>query len=221
MEDEREEKRLSERYICDMFVSAYNKEYGHDLRIDREGLPHEKEPDFICTDGTGVEVTEVYANREEARSGNMMDRGKPDPSLTSVLSKRGFLYRKQTRPTRVSPGRIVGYMIERIMEKCEKCRKGNYDGCSGKVFLVCDALRSKSSTRIMMDEYMINMLGERVRQELLQDTNEKCFDSIFLIWGTPGNLCTVTFIGGNGPGVFAQNYGNEGVRIEKLWPSKI
>ena len=54
-----------EKAICRAFVFAYDQRFGRRVTKVRRGTP--PEPDFVCDNGIGIEVTTVYEGQDMAK----------------------------------------------------------------------------------------------------------------------------------------------------------
>lgn len=176
MNNEREYKKKNEEDVCLHFLDYYNKQHGCDIKIDRRGDPKKREPDFLCTGGVAVEVTELYTSQKDAKLTSKMRNEKSDPELHGSLNSPSGVGMK--RWENVTRGGI--HMHQGILKKTEKMKKGHYDGCSDttKIFLVCDALQTIAG----INSYMLNFV-EQIKGGLIGYSSEKGkkFDGIFVV----------------------------------------
>ncbi|MFA5140496.1 MAG: hypothetical protein WC728_14800 [Elusimicrobiota bacterium] len=113
-----------EKAICRAFVHAYDKRFGNPVKKVRRGKP--PEPDFVCDNGLGIEVTTVYESQEMARWQNAPGQ----PAIS---------------PLTANPIRSMQSELLRLIE--QKSGK-TYEGCS-QLLLVLWAKAMFSSHEVL------------------------------------------------------------------------
>ena len=175
-EKEEKFKEDVERFVCKVFLEKCKP----GVTIIRHGDPNKKEPDFMCDDGSGVEITGLYAGKEDERQLNKMNQGKKDSAVTEILHE-GKVAVRVSGDISTSDG--VPYMCQQIIEKIKKHRNGNYERCKGEVYLVCNALFGHSMA--FPEQSEIDGLRKMVENDPVYKKNGKQFAGIYILW-TPG-----------------------------------
>ena len=102
------------------FLKLYNDLNKSNLGFVRLGDPNKKEPDCICSANTAIELVGTYDNPYQARKIWNDARGKDNnrkPQLQLLTFEN---------------------LEKEIAKKLEKLNNNNYDGFTGKVFLLCN-----------------------------------------------------------------------------------
>ena len=111
-------KQTHEEKACQRFLSLYNLEKRKNINFIKLGNPDKKEPDCICSDNVAIELVGVYANKYQAEKIWNKVRGKNNKKKPNLL----FL--------------DFDNLQNEIGKKLQKLEAGNYNGFSGKLFLV-------------------------------------------------------------------------------------
>ena len=178
--NERNSKEKVERSVCEKFLELFNEKHGCNVKIERAGDPNKREPDFMCSDGVAVEVTELYANEEDGKISNKMIHGKSDPNLQND----GFGGSIMKDALKVTDEHL--YIASKILEKQKKLNSGNYAGCPDgtKIYLVCNALEKCSMAGLFMGVATIRKICEELHEKMSSRKDKKHFDGIFLLLGS-------------------------------------
>lgn len=112
-------KSSLEESVCKTFLNLFNQSTSQGIFLERLGDPIKKEPDCICSNNIAVELVGVYDNQYQAIRINNEARNK------KVVVKRQL--------------QLLTFdnLQNEIYVKLTKLRNGNYDGFSGKIFLLC------------------------------------------------------------------------------------
>ena len=165
MSKERDLNKDIERFVCEKFLELCNKEINCDIQIERAGNPNKKEPDFMCSNGVAVEVTGIYASKEDGKMSNRIIHG-----------KRGQM------KDYIKTSNAQDYVVSKIVEKHNKHNGGNYSGCPDEteIYLVCNGLPNHSVIGLGIEEE-VDGIREKLDEKLSSGGGEKCFDGIFLL----------------------------------------
>lgn len=140
------------------FLTLYNNLDKNDLSFLKLGDPNKKEPDGICSNDVAVELVGAYDNSYQARKiwGTAREKdndGKPELQLLTFEN-----------------------LSQEIATKLEKLNNGNYDGFSGKIFLLCN-LHSPLLTNSDVDSFVRGYTSFRGDHYF-----NRYFDEIWITW---------------------------------------
>ena len=175
-EKEEKFKEDVERFVCKVFLEKCKP----GVTIIRHGDPNKKEPDIICSNEIAVEAVILHPNREVARQISKMNQGKRDSAVKEILHEGKVAVRVSGD---ISTSNGVPYMCQQIIEKIKKHSNGNYEGCKGEVYLVCNALLGHSTA--FPEQSEIDELRKMVKNNPVYKKNGKQFAGIYILW-TPG-----------------------------------
>lgn len=140
------------------FLTLYNNLDKNDLSFLKLGDPNKKEPDGICSNDVAVELVGAYDNSYQARKIWGTARGKDNdgkPELQLLTFEN---------------------LSQEIATKLEKLNNGNYDGFSGKIFLLCN-LHSPLLTNSDVDSFVRGYTSFRGDHYF-----NRYFDEIWITW---------------------------------------
>lgn len=140
------------------FLTLYNNLDKNDLSFLKIGDPNKKEPDGICSNDVAVELVGAYDNSYQARKIWGTARGKDNdgkPELQLLTFEN---------------------LSQEIATKLEKLNNGNYDGFSGKIFLLCN-LHSPLLTNSDVDSFVRGYTSFRGDHYF-----NRYFDEIWITW---------------------------------------
>ena len=153
-----------EEAVCQSFLFLYNKISNTQLSLLRFGNPQKKEPDFICTENVAVEITGIYDNEYQA------EKIWSSPRNKVLRKKRDFLLL------------TLENLNDGICKKLNKLEKGNYNGFSGHIILVC-VLQSP----LLRDEEIEKYIKEEYIPFRIDGHFDKYFSGIFVYWKSDKN----------------------------------
>lgn len=140
------------------FLKLYNDSNKSSLCFLRLGDPNEKEPDCICSNNTAIELVGTYDNSYQARKIWNQARGKDNsgkPQLQLLTFEN---------------------LESEITNKLEKLNNKNYDGFSGKIFLLCN-LHSPLLTNSDVDSFVGGYTSFKGDHYF-----DRYFDEIWITW---------------------------------------
>lgn len=140
------------------FLTLYNSLMKSNLVFLRLGDPNKNEPDGICSNDLAIELVGAYDNSYQARKIWGTARGKDNdgkPELQLLTFEN---------------------LSQEIATKLEKLNNGNYDGFSGKIFLLCN-LHSPLLTNSDVDSFVRGYTSFRGDHYF-----NRYFDEIWITW---------------------------------------
>lgn len=113
-------KPSHEAESCRRFLSIYNLAQREKVNFLRLGNPVNNEPDCICSDDTAIELVGIYDNEYQAEKIWASVRGKNTSKKTDIRLL------------------TLDNLRNEVEKKLHKLSKGNYNGFSGKIILLCN-----------------------------------------------------------------------------------
>lgn len=151
-------KTVHEEASSIRFLELYNDLNKSDLNFLRLGDPNKNEPDCICSNSVAIELVGTYDNEYQARKIWNQARGKDNdgkPQLQLLTFEN---------------------LESEIVSKLEKLNNKNYDGFSGKIFLLCN-LHSPLLTTSDVDAFV-----SRCSPFKMDSYFDRYFDEIWITW---------------------------------------
>ena len=168
---ERKHKKDVEQSVCQKFLTIYNSKNGCNVVKVRAGDPNKNEPDFVCSEGVNVEVTNLYANERDAEESNKMVYGKMDRG-TRPLGPSDFIETTHKN----------SHITLKDLKKYDKLNKGNYAGCEGKIYLVCNLFEPRSAAGFSLTLRDLTDIKKDIAFKLIERNYKEEFDDVFILY---------------------------------------
>lgn len=160
-------KQIHETAACQRFLSIYNLKKGEGVNFLRPGNPADNEPDCICSDNTAIELVGIYDNDYQAEKIWASARGKDTLKQQNICLL------------------TLDNLQNEIGKKLWKLAKGNYNGFSGRIFLLCN-LQSP-----LVESRDVERYAEEYTPFRSDGFLERYFGAIWITWRDRDEDCKI------------------------------